>query len=191
MLTLAEIGPALYGAWRLAHFDADGLRYFDRSMHGFWRSFRVAVLAAPLVIVILGADLSQMHIGGGWARVIIAETIAYLMSWVAYPLAAFYLVHLIDREHDYVGFITALNWSTLLQYAFLVPIHVVANSGLLSTGLADGLVFGGQFAILAYEWFITRTALRIPGLTAAGFVLVDFVIGYLVSLLGAMEAYAS
>src|SRR5689334_6166864 len=118
MLTLAEIGPALYGAWRLAHLDPDGLRYFDRSIRGFWRSVRVAVLAAPLVIVLLGVDLSQMHIGGGWARVIIAETIAYAISWVAYPLAAFYLVHLIDREHDYVGFVTVLNWGTLLQYAF-------------------------------------------------------------------------
>ncbi|HEX4571942.1 MAG TPA: hypothetical protein VH184_16025 [Dongiaceae bacterium] len=191
MLTLAEIGPALYGAWRLAHLDPDGMRYFDRSVTGFWRSFRVAVLAAPLVIVILGADLSQMHIGGSWARVIIAETIAYVISWVAYPLAAFYLVHLIDRQHDYFGFVTALNWGTLLQYAFLLPIHVVANSGLLSVGLADWLVFGGQFAVLAYEWFITRTALRTSGLTAASFVLVDFVIGYLVSFLGAMEAYAS
>jgi hypothetical protein len=191
MLTLAEIGPALYGAWRLAHLDPDGMRYFDRSVTGFWRSFRVAVLAAPLVIVILGADLSQMHIGGSWARVIIAETIAYVISWVAYPLAAFYLVHLIDRQHDYFGFVTALNWGTLLQYAFLLPIHVVANSGLLSMGLADWLVFGGQFAVLAYEWFITRTALRTSGLTAASFVLVDFVIGYLVSFLGAMEAYAS
>ena len=91
MLSLAEIGPALYGAWRLAHFDPDGMRYFDRSIAGFWRSFQVALLGAPLWIIILGVNLAQMHIGGGWTRVVIAETIGYVIAWVAYPLAAFYL----------------------------------------------------------------------------------------------------
>ena len=58
MLSLAEIGPALYGAWRLAHFDPDGMRYFDRSIAGFWRSFRVALLGAPLWIIILAVNLA-------------------------------------------------------------------------------------------------------------------------------------
>jgi hypothetical protein len=191
MLSLAEIGPALYGAWRLAHFDADGMRYFDRSIAGFWRSFRVALLAAPLWIIILGVNLAPMHIGGSWIRLVTAETIGYVIAWVAYPLAAFYLTRLIDRQKEYVGFIVALNWSTLIQLAIMTPAHVIAATGLLSFDFNLILVLGAELAYLVYEWFITRTALRLSGLGAVGFVVVDFVIGNLVNQISAMEAYAS
>jgi hypothetical protein len=191
MLSLAEIGPALYGAWRLAHFDPDGMRYFDRSIAGFWRSFQVALLGAPLWIIILGVNLAPMHIGGGWTRVVIAETIGYVIAWVAYPLAAFYLTRFLDRQQDYVGFIVALNWSQLLQLAILMPAHVIASTGLLSFDLNLILVLGVELACLVYEWFITRTALRLSGLGAVGFVVIDFVISNLANQLAAMEAYAS
>ena len=191
MLSLAEIGPALYGAWRLAHFDPDGMRYFDRSIAGFWRSFQVALLGAPLWIIILGVNLAQMHIGGGWTRVVIAETIGYVIAWVAYPLAAFYLTRFLDRQQDYIGFIVALNWSQLLQLAILMPAHVIASTGLLSFDLNLILVLGVELVCLVYEWFITRTALRLSGLGAVGFVVIDFVISNLANQLATMEAYAS
>ena len=191
MLSLAEISPALYGAWRLAHFDPGGMHYFDRSIAAFWRSFQVAVLGAPLWIIILWVNLAPMHIGGSWTRVVIAETIGYVIGWVAYPLAAFYLTRFIDRQQDYVGFIVALNWSQLLQLAVLTPAHVIASTGLLSFDLNLVLVLGAVLACLVYEWFITRTALRLSGLGAVGFVVIDFVISNLANQLSAMEAYAS
>src|SRR5262245_7482637 len=75
MLTLAEIGPAIFGTWRLAHFDPDGLRYFDRSIRGFWRSFRVAVLVAPLWFAPIA--LAPVHLSDGWFRFTVAELIGY------------------------------------------------------------------------------------------------------------------
>ena len=191
MLSLAEIGPALYGAWRLAHFDSDGMRYFDRSIVGFWRSFQVALLGAPLWIIILGVNLAQMHIGGSWTRVVIAEAIGYVIGWVAYPLAAFYLTRIIDRQNDYIGFIVALNWSVTIQVCLMLPAHLIASTGLLPISVNFILVLGAEIAYLAIEWFITRTALRISGVGAVGFVVVDFVIGNLVNQISAMEAYAS
>jgi hypothetical protein len=190
MLTLAEMGSSLYGAWRLAHFDPDGMRYFDRSLTGFWRSFRVAILAAPLWIIILAVNLAQMQMTGGWPRMVFAEIIAYVIAWVAYPLAAFYVTRLINREREYVGFIVALNWGALLQLAILTPAHAVAGTGLLPTGAAVALVLTAEFAALSYEWFITRTALKISGLGSAGFVLIDFMIGNLVNQIANWEAGA-
>jgi hypothetical protein len=83
-----------------------------------------------------------MHIGGGWTRVVIAETIGYVIAWVAYPLAAFYLTRYLDRQQDYIGFIVALNWSQLLQLGILVPAHVIASTGVLSFDLNLILVLG-------------------------------------------------
>jgi hypothetical protein len=191
MLSLAEIGPALYGAWRLAHGDPDGMRYFDHSIVGFWRSFRVAVLVAPLWIIILAVDFPQMHGEGDWLRIVTAETIGYVIAWVAYPLAAFFLTRFVDRQQDYLGFIVALNWGSVIQLAVQTPAHVIASTALLPAGMGDVLIWGSDLAALLYEWFITRTALRLSGFGAIGFVVLDFLIGSIVQQLAAIEAYLS
>ena len=46
--TLGETLLALAGLWRFAREGAPALRWFDRSLDGFWRSFGVAVIVAPL-----------------------------------------------------------------------------------------------------------------------------------------------
>jgi hypothetical protein len=191
MLSLAEIGPALYGAWRLARLDPDGMRYFDQSIAGFWRSFRVAVLVAPLWIVILAVNLPQMHGEVDWLRIVTAETIGYVIAWVAYPLAAFFLTRFVDRQQDYLGFIVALNWASVIQLAVQTPAHVIASTALLPVGMGDVIVWGTELAALAYEWFLTRTALRLSGFGAFGFVVLDYLIGSVVQQVAAMEAYLS
>ena len=189
MLTLAEIGPAIYGTWRLAHFDPDGMRYFDPSITGFWRSFRVAVLAAPLWIIFMVLDLASQPVTGGWFRLVAAETIGYVIQWVAFPLAAFYLTHLTDRQREYFVFITALNWASLIMLGIQLPGDVLTHLPLIPSGLGVILVWGAQAAALIYEWFITRTALRLSGLGAVGFVAVDFVIGNVVNGISFWEAF--
>jgi hypothetical protein len=186
MLTLAEIGPALYGAWRLAHLDPDGMRYFDRSVTGFWRSFRVAILAAPLWIIILA--VSPLPATGGWFRLVVAETIGYVIQWVAFPLAAFYLTYLTDRRREYFVFITALNWASLIQLGVQMPADVLANVPLMPADLGTILIWGAQLAALVYEWFITRTALRLSGFGAVGFVVVDYLIGSVVNSIAVWES---
>ena len=188
MLTLAEIGPALYGAWRLAHFDPDGMRYFDRSITGFWRSFRVAVLVAPLWIIIMALDLASQPVTGGWFRLVAAETIGYVIQWVAFPLAAFYLTYLTDRRREYFVFITALNWASLIQLGVQMPADVLANVPLMPADLGTILIWGAQLAALVYEWFITRTALRLSGFGAVGFVVVDYLIGSVVNSIAVWES---
>jgi hypothetical protein len=167
------------------------MRYFDRSLAGFWRSFRVSVLAAPLWIIILAVNLAPMHVGGGWFRLVVAETIGYVIGWVAFPFAAFYVTRAIDRQQEYFGFITALNWGVLIQLAIQVLPNLIASTHLLPISLDYVLVLGAELAALVYEWFITRTALRLSGLGAVGFVLIDFVIGNVVNQIAAVEAYAS
>ena len=57
MPSLAEVARAIYGAWRLMLFDADGMTFFDLSTGGFWRSFFAAVVVAPLYAVLVVIDL--------------------------------------------------------------------------------------------------------------------------------------
>jgi hypothetical protein len=181
MLRLTEIGPAFYGAWRLARFDVNGMRYFDSSIEGFWRSFQVAVLVAPLMVALVALDLSGMRVEAGWFRIVAGETIAYVISWVAFPLAAFYIVRLVDREDRYLGFIVAYNWSTLIQIAVLLPAAALSHRGVLPAGLGGVIALGSQIALLVYEWFIVRTALNLASIAAAGIVLIDVIISVLIN----------
>ena len=66
MLTLSEIGHAVYGAWRLAFFDPNGMRYFDQSLTGFWRSFRLAIWLAPPSFLADAIWISEQKVPGGW-----------------------------------------------------------------------------------------------------------------------------
>lgn len=191
MLSLAEIGPALYGAWRLARFDANGMRYFDRRIEGFWRSFRVAVLAAPFTAVLVALNVSDMTVTGGWFRVVAGESIAYVIGWVAFPLLAFYLTEFIDRRAQYLGFIVAYNWSTLIQLALVLPISLLAHGGILPAELGLALLYAADIALLVYEWFIVRTALNLPGLGAAGIVVIDVFMTIIINYSGDAIAQAS
>ena len=71
--------------WRAA--IAAGWRCFDRSLDGFWRSFRAAAITYPLYLVLLTMRVSvaQWQRSGGW-RIVIVETIGYVIAWVAFPL---------------------------------------------------------------------------------------------------------
>ena len=57
MPSLQEITASIYGAWRLALLDRSGMNWFNHSIEGFWRSFFVALLIAPLAGLMVGFQL--------------------------------------------------------------------------------------------------------------------------------------
>jgi hypothetical protein len=181
MLRAGETALALTGIWRLAHFDPQGMAYFDRSLEGFWRSFRVAVFIAPFYALLLALHFMDVPVQAGWPRLFLVEAIAYAISWTAFPLAMVYVSRSLDRETEYLGFIIAYNWSTVLQIAIYLPVTLLRSGRVLPTGLDDivGLVATG--ALLAIAWFIAKAALRITGLAATGIVALDIAISLLIT----------
>ncbi len=85
------------------------------------------------------------------------------------------------RGHLWLDFIIIYNWAQVLQYAFYLCVTGLALSDLLPTALASGLVSAVTVALLVYEWFIARVALDIAGPAAAMIVLVDLVLGSIIS----------
>ncbi len=190
MLTLAEIGPAVYGAWRLAFFDPNGMRYFDQSLNGFWRSFRLAIWLAPASFLADAISLSEMKVTGGWSsigaegwfRVGAAELIGYVIAWTAFPLAAYYLARLIDRGDRYLGYIVADNWAGVIETPLFLLTILIAHAGIFPTGIGQLFPAVARILVLIYEWYIARTALNISGLGAFGIVLVGFFISVMINL---------
>ena len=168
---------AFYGAYRLAWFDAGGMRYFDASIDGFWRSFFAAVLIAPFYLIYQWLRFLVEASGGDAFRYACVETITYVIAWVLFPLVMISLARFIEREQQYLGYMVAYNWAAVLQNALIMPVGMVAMIGGPEVGPVDFLSLVAFVAVVVYTWFITRTALNIDGGTAVTIVALDFLLG--------------
>lgn len=181
MPSLSETARALYGAYRLARMDAGGMAFFDATVDGFWKSFFAAVLVAPFYLVLMFVRMAGGGVEASVPRYLAVEAIAYVISWVIFPLVMVTLVRLFDREDRYLGFIVAYNWAAALQYGIYMPVAILTVGGVLLQPLGDIIAFGVLIAIMLYSWFVTRVALRVPGMLAALLVALDLILSLFVS----------
>jgi hypothetical protein len=167
--TVGETLLALAGLWRFAREGAPALRWFDRSMAGFWRSFGVAVIAAPLQALLVATHAAAPADGAGWFRLIAVEASAYVILWVAFPLALFHIAARLDRVILY-------NWMSLPSLAIGLAVTLLATGGLLPDGVVQLVILLFYTAILSFEWFIARQTLGFGRLACTGLVALDFAI---------------
>ncbi len=180
MLTLREASYALFGAWRLAHFDAQGAAYFDRSPQGALRSFWAAGLLLPAYAVLVLLHLSDRPPALGASGVILAHGIGYLVGWTAFPVAMIWIARLLDREEEYFGFLAMYNWSQTLVVLAVLPIAALRSSQALPAPATDLIGLLVDVAVMAYLWFIARAGLRVGPFAAVGLVVADLAISALV-----------
>jgi hypothetical protein len=177
-----EVRLALVGALRLAKGDRGGLACFDRSLDGFWRSFRAAIIAYPfyLMLLTMRVSIAEWERSGGFL-IVTVETIAYVAAWAAFPLIILTVTRRIDRAHRFFDFMVPYNWSQLPQTALFVLIGIEAESGVLSASAAQAIEVAAAIAVVVYEWFIARVALDATASAAAFIVFVDLILGALIS----------
>ncbi len=173
--SLREIIAGLYGALRLLRGDPDGLALFDDSDQGFWRSFFAAVLVAPGYIAFAHFDPRPMS--AGTVRIVMVEAIAFVIVWAAFPLAMYHFTRAIGRAERYRLHIVAYNWSQVIQTVIASPLLLGArHSGVVPEATADLLSLVVLLALGLYEWFIARSALKLPGFGALAVVMLSFLI---------------
>jgi hypothetical protein len=176
-----QIAAALYGAWRLLRFDAAGAQVFETGETAFWQSFMAALIALPGYAILVALHLSGDAPAADWASTGLLHALSYVMSWTAFPLAAYYLAAGLNAGENWVGFVIALNWSKVLQMAIYLPLVLIAETGLVGQGGGAFLAFVGFLAVLVYQWFVTKSALGIAGPAAAGLTFVDLIIGLFIT----------
>lgn len=185
MISHAEFAQALRGTMRLARLDAGGLNDFNATVEGFWHSFAAALLVAPGYAILIGPGIAQLPMDTA-IRQTLAEVIAYVINWAAFPLVMHEVVARIGRDSAYIRFIVAHNWSVVLQ--MLVLLTAVLAGAALPAGTAVFLHMLGFGFILFNQWFIARTALSVRGGTAAACValgiLIELISSYAATLVG-------
>jgi len=175
---LAEVQLAIGGALRLACGDRRGLGFFDASLDGFWRSFRAAVICYPMYLFLLALRVTTAEwSAAGWPTVVLVETIAYVISWAAFPLLMLHIAHFFGRDHRFLAFMVAYNWSQIPQTVLLTIIGLDAWAGLLPSNMVHFAEAAATIAVLVYEWYIARVALAVSGAQAALVVIIDVMLG--------------
>ena len=168
-----EVQTAVGGALRLAIGDRRGLNFFDASIDGFWRSFRAGLICYPLYLLLVGFRVTdaQWEISGA-APILLVETIAYVISWVGFPLLILPVARHFSRSDRFLSFIVAYNWAQIPQTAVFVLVGLAGATGLQppSGAYLAGLL--AAIAALVYEWYIARVALAVTGTQATLVVIV-------------------
>ncbi len=177
MIPSLELVRALYGAGRLARFDAGGTAYFNNTAEGFWRSFIAALIVAPVYAAFLATLYAATEAPPPLARFAVVHVIAYVIAWVIYPVVMGGLTTLLDREGRYIAYIVAYNWTTGLQNMVLLASAFLAVSGILPENAGHVLNLLVLGYVLAFAWFIARQVLEISVAAAGGLVVLDFFLG--------------
>jgi hypothetical protein len=180
VLTLRETSYALFGAWRLAHFDLQGTVYFDRSREGALRSFWVAAILAPPYAVLVLLHLAEQPIAVSWPALIVIHTLGYVIAWTAFPVAMSWVSRVLDRDQEFFGYLAMYNWAQVLTIVPVLAITAMRVGNTLPQSVMELLGLTVDLGILVYGWFIARAGLRIGPFSAIGIVALDVLLSQLI-----------
>ena len=183
MISAMGVTKSLYGAYRLARADRDGMSYLDTSLDGFWQSFFAAFLVAPIFFLLLIIRFNVGVVETPAFRFLAIEGISYIIGWVLFPLIIYYLVQALDREQKFIGFIVAYNWASAIQNGIYLPFAILFELGIISGAGAGFINFFLLCLVLAYTWFVAKTALDVSGLIASGLVVLDVGLWIMINIL--------
>jgi hypothetical protein len=180
MVPLEETVRSIFGAWRLALLDRRGIALFNGTREGAVNSFWVAALLLPFHVILLAQNWAQVEADLSLGRLLLVESLAYVIGWTAFPVLAIPIVRMMGRWDRLFGFIAAYNWSHVIQMAVTMAAMIVDVSGILPRQAVIALLFAAELLMLIYEGWVIKLALSIGGLEAAGLVLLDVMLAVLV-----------
>jgi hypothetical protein len=191
MLSGRELALGIIGAWRLARADRTGLLCFDRTPRGFWRSFWVVLLLAPVQAVLVAINLADMKIDPVPGHVWLLEMGFYLLDALLLPavLAELALRH--RRIPQFVAFTVAYNYAQILIVGLWCAAVAVGNMLPQGTAVIVQLLTLG--ALLFFEYRIARIAFDLTPLPATGVVVLSLALSLALQSIntGLLQAYGA
>lgn len=174
MITQKEVLAGLFGAYRLARLDVGGMDYFDKTLRGFWRSFYAGVLIAPMFFLLLLVDFMAGEQTISAVRFFTIQGVAFVIALFIFPLVMINVTDALDRTDKYLGYIVAYNWAQVWQNLVFISFVILAQGGVIPPSLALPLQVLILLAIMAYSWFVARTALDLTTGMAIAIVAIEW-----------------
>ena len=180
MITVNEMGSAVFGAYRLACRDPGGMAFFDSSREGAIKSFYAAALLAPFYVVFIMMRWWDEMGALSPAYIFTIEFLRLVIIWTAFPVLMISISKWIDREERYFAYLVAANWATVLTMLIRFPVVLTHRLELLPEPIVELLLFVVMALVLIYVWYVKKTALDITGGLAAGLTAAEFFLGALI-----------
>ncbi|HEV2557632.1 MAG TPA: hypothetical protein VGU45_03300 [Microvirga sp.] len=175
IVTADEVHRSVRGAIELLNRRVEGLKAFDMSETGFWRSFAAIWLTLPAYVVSLAFERLRIglppdgnlldHVG-----LDLAVAFAHVASFVALPVAMIWIVRRIGLTSRYVPFVIVTNWITVLSLIVLSLPGFLLVTGMATAQLAGFFTLAFAIVIVRLQWFATIVTLGVSGGLAAGIV---------------------
>ncbi|MFT5487076.1 MAG: hypothetical protein ACI9JL_000455 [Paracoccaceae bacterium] len=182
MVNPRELSIALYGSWRFATLDRAAVQFFDNTPNALWKSFNAAWLALPAYALLVLLSFAQHPVDAGAFRILSVEMISYVIGWVLFPLVMVAFTDTTKSAQNYFRFISAWNWSIVLQAYFFLSISAFSASGTVPESLGGLISLVATLAIFFYQGFIAKTTLDVTVPVAVMIVVIDLTIAIGLSL---------
>ena len=174
MTSWIEFRLAVQGLLRLARFNPDFQRFFDRSPRGALRSFWVALPVLPYsILVIARSELLARVVDV--TQFTVTMSVGYAVLWLLPPAILTWVAPLVGRQSEMPGCIAMYNWMSLLTAGTALPLIGLEMAGVPADIMAvpNGILL---IAWLVWEAFLLMHALRIALWQAALATIADYLL---------------
>ena len=179
MISAEELSRSLQGTVRLAKGDPGGIDHFNATLQGFWNSLAAAAIALPGFAFISWLGYLVIPAEASSGRILVVETIGYVIRWAGFQLALFYYCQAIGKGDRFFHAAVSLNWIEVPITAAQVGLALLILAGLGGAlgGLLNLILI---ILVIAYATFVAKAALRGSLPQALGPVLIALVISEVV-----------
>ena len=171
-----EIAAGLTGAWGLFLRDAQGLTLIDCSPRGAARSFHLAVLLAPVYVIILALVWGRYWPNLDLGVLIAVEALTWVIGWTAMPVIVYWISGVIDARDNWFAFVAAYNWTAPIQMAIALIVILLSAIPMFQGPPGFVVFLVATFIRLSYLVFVIRVALDVSTGAAVGLTALDFVL---------------
>jgi hypothetical protein len=157
VLSASEIARGVQGTLRFLQRDPGAPYYFENTLEGCLRSFRVMALAVPIYALYLVIYYAGVETTADTLEIVGVEAMHFVVDWLLFPVLFYEIARRRRWLDNYPRYIAALNWINL-------PVLILAVIGLALTYLVSrpvGQVVETGLQFLFYYWFLMATRLSL------------------------------
>ncbi|EIM27683.1 hypothetical protein [Microvirga lotononidis] len=182
IVTAEEVNRSFRGTLDLLNSRSEGLKSFDMSERGFWRSFTAIWLTLPAYVVSLAFERLRLGLlqpdrpllDSFWIDLVVA--LGHVAGFVALPVAMIWIARWLRLEKSYVPFVIVTNWISVMGMLVLSVPAMLMLLGWAPAGLASLFSLAFAIIIVRLQWFATKETLKIESLPALGIVILGIML---------------
>jgi hypothetical protein len=176
IVTADEVNRSFKGTIDLLNSRSEGLKCFDMSERGFWRSFAAIWLTLPAYIISLAIERMRLGavpdgtlLGNLWVDAVVA--LGHVGGYIALPLAMIFIARSFRLTGRYVPFVIVTNWISVIGLLALSVPAMLLLLGWATPPLASLFSLAFAVVLVRIQWFATKETLGLSSLPALGIVL--------------------